>query len=407
MDNCVILLHFRDSCYTGVMAQPLHIGLVFNYNLAYPRGVLRGIKQFAQTKPHWILLPLDTEGLTGHVLGAMQPDGLIALVVSDTQVKALRSLRRPVVNVSSVLADVPFPRVVVDHRQVGQLAARHLRERGFRHFGFVGHPHHVYSTEREAGFRQALLAESHSLACYHERPARSYRQRGRLLVLNPGLQRWLRGLPKPVGVFACHDVWGLQVVEACRVTGLRVPDDVAVLGVDNDDLLCELARPSLSSIVVPAERIGFEAAAVLERLLAGAKPPRKPRLIAPAGVVTRQSSDVLAGGDPDVTEAVRFIRAHGHLPLSVEDVLREVPVSRRSLERRFRALLERGLGEEIRLVHLDRAKDLLATTALSIAEVAEQAGFASVHYLSRVFRRETGLTPTAYRRQVRSPPRLG
>jgi LacI family transcriptional regulator len=381
------------------MTQPLHIGLVFDYNLAYPRGVLRGVKQFAQTRPHWILVPLDTDGLTPRALQAMRPAGIIALVVTDTLAGALQSQRRPVVNVASVLADLPFPRVGVDHRQVGRLAATHLRERGFHHFGFVGHPRHFYSREREAGFRQALAPPGPPPACYYERPARSYRRRGRLLVLHPGLQRWLRALPKPVGIFACHDVWGLQVVEACRLAGLRVPDDVAVVGVDNDDLLCELARPSLSSIVVPAERIGYKAAALLERLLAGVPPPRKPDLIPPAGVVVRQSSDVMAGGDPDVTAAVRFIRDHGHRPVRVEDVLRVVPVSRRSLERRFRAVLERGLGEEIRRVHLERAKELLATTALPIAGVAEQAGFSSVHYLSRVFRQETGLTPTAYRRQ--------
>jgi LacI family transcriptional regulator len=385
------------------MTPLLHIGLVFDYNLAYPRGVLRGVKRFAETRPHWILVPLDTERLTGRALQAVRPDALIALVISEALAEALRAPGCPVVNVASVLADEPFPRVGVNHRQVGELAARHLRERGFRHFGFVGHPNHSYSTEREAGFRRGLAPGTHSLACYHERPAPSYRQRGRLLVLNEGLKRWLMALPKPAGVFACHDVWGLQVVEACRVTGLWVPEEVAVIGVDNDDLLCELARPSLSSIVVPAERIGYEAAALLERLLQGAKAPRKPHLIPPAGVVTRQSSDVLAGADAEVTAAARFIRDHAHQLLSVEDVLRAVPVSRRSLERRFRALLERGLGEEIRRVHLERAKDLLATTALSIAEVAEQSGFASVHYLSRVFRRETGITPTAHRRQFRNP----
>ncbi len=383
------------------MSQPLHIGLVFDYNLAYPRGVLRGVKQFAQTRPHWILVPLDTDGLTARALQVMRPAGLIALVVTEVLAEALRSLCRPLVNVASVVADLPFPRVGVDHRQVGRLAATHLRERGFRHFGFVGHPRHFYSTEREAGFRQALALPNCSLGCYYERPDRSYRRRGRLLVLNPGLQRWLQALPKPVGVFACHDVWGLQVVEACRLAGLRVPDEVAVVGVDNDDLLCELARPSLSSIRVPAEEIGYKAAGLLERLLAGTPPSRKPYLIPPAGVVTRQSSDVMAGGDADVTAAVRFIRDHAHLPVRVEDVLRAVPVSRRSLERRFRDILERGLGEEIRRVHLERAKDLLAMTTLPMADVTEQAGSTSVHYLSRVFRQETGLTPTAYRRQFR------
>jgi LacI family transcriptional regulator len=284
------------------------------------------------------------------------------------------------------------------------LAARHLGERGFSQFGFVGHPHHVYSTEREDGFRQGLAAAGHTPACYHERPAPSYRRRGRLLVLNVSLQRWLKGLPKPVGIFACHDVWALQVVEACRLTGLRVPEDVAVLGVDNDDLLCELARPSLSSIVVPADRIGYEAAALLERLLAGGRRPRRPLLVPPAGVVTRHSSEVLAIADPDVMAAVRYIRAHRHHPVRVEDVLREVAVSRRALERRFRAAFGRGLGEEIRHGHLERAADLLATTGLSVAEVADQAGFTSVHYLSRVFRHEMGVTPTAYRRQFRGPP---
>lgn len=383
------------------MSQFLHIGLVFDYNLGYSRGVLRGVKQFVQTKPRWILVPLDTEGLTVRALRAVQPAGLIALVVTSALAQTLRSFRRPVVNVSSVLSDVPFPRVGVDQRLVGQLAAVHLSERGFRHFGFVGHPHHFYSTEREAGFRQALGSEGGPIACYYEHAAKSYRQRGRLLALNTGLQCWLRALPQPAGVFACHDVWGLQVVEACRLTGLRVPEDVAVVGVDNDDLLCELARPSLSSIIVPAERIGYEAAGLLERRLAAGKVSRQPLLIPPVGVVTRQSSDVLAVDDPEVTAAMRFIRDHGHLTFGVEDVLHAVPVSRRSLERRFRAIFHRGIGDEIRRVHLERAKALLATTPLSMAEVAEQAGFSSVHYLSRVFRQETGQTPTVYRRQFR------
>src|SRR5262245_26138206 len=242
------------------MDKLLRIGLVFNYHLAYARGVLRGIKHYAQTRPDWNLVPLDTEGLTPATLRAAGPAGLIALVYTDALTKTLRAWRRPLVNTASVLPDLPFPRVGVDHRQVGRLAFTHLCERGFRHFGFVGHPRHFYSTEREAGFRQALAPAGHPLDCYYERPARSYQHRGRLLVVNERLQSWLRELPKPVGVFACHDVWALQVVEACRLTGLRVPEDLAVVGVDNDDLLCELARPSLSSVVVPAERVGSEAA---------------------------------------------------------------------------------------------------------------------------------------------------
>ncbi len=385
------------------MRQTLRIGLVFNHNLAYSRGVLRGIKHYAQRQPHWILVPLDTEGLTLPAQRALRPAGLIAHVFSVFLAKTLRALRRPLVNTSAVLRDLPFPRVGVDHVAVGRLAAEHLRERGLRHFAFVGHPRHLYATQREEGFRQGLAAAGSNLACYYERRDRSYRRRGQLLALDVDLQRWLRTLPTPVGIFACHDVWGLQVVEACRLAELRVPEDVAIVGVDNDDLLCELARPSLSSVAVPAERIGSEAAGLLNRLLAGAKPPRQPLLIPPLGVVARQSSDVLALRDPDVAAAVRFIRDHGHLDVTVADVLREVPVGRRSLERRFRALLERGVWEEIRRIHLERARELLATTALSMTEVAEQAGFTDQQQLSRVFRQETGLTPTAYRRQFRGP----
>lgn len=385
------------------MASPPRIGLVFNYNQAFSRGVLRGITEYARTRPDWVLAPLDTDTLTLPVLRGIQPVGLVASLFSETLAESLHSLGLPLVNVASVIPDLPFPRVSVDHERIGALAAEHLLGVGLRHFGFVGHPRHLYSTVREAGFRAALAEGGYPVAAYYEQPARSYRLRARLLALEPRLQRWVQALPKPAGVFACHDVWGLQVVEACRVAELRVPEDVAVLGVDNDDLLCELARPSLSSVVVPAERIGYEAAALLDRLLAGDPPPREPILVPPLGVVARHSSDVLALRDPDVAAAVRFIRDHAHQPLTVTDVLRAVPVSRRSLERRFRQLLHRGLGEEIRRVHLERARDLLATTALSVAEVAEQAGFSSIQQLSRVFHQETGLTPTGYRRQTRNP----
>lgn len=386
------------------MKHPLRIGLVFDYNLSYPRGVLHGIRDFVSTRPHWQILHLDTDRLTEQELRAMQPDGIIGLIVYQHLAKALQSIGKPVVNVATILPDLPFPRVSTDHRQVAVLAANHLRERGFRHFGFVGHPHHVSSLEREAAFREALAPHCSSLACYHERPARSYTRRGRLLALNPHLQHWLRDLPKPAGIFAGNDLWGLAVVEACRFAGLRVPDDVAVIGVDNDELRCELARPPLSSIVVPTARVGFEAAALLERLLEGARAPAQPLLIPPVRVASRQSTDVLAASDPEVTAAVRFIREHLHRPtLSVGDVLKVVALSRRGLEQRFRKVLERGIGEEIRRVRVERVRDLLSSTSLPITEVAERAGFSSVHYMSRFFRLDVGLTPTDYRRQARNP----
>jgi LacI family transcriptional regulator len=381
----------------------LRIALLLNYNLGYCRGILRGIEQYAQTRPPWLLVPLDTDGLTAAELRVAAPAGLIAYVSSNGLAETLRALRRPLVNVAAVLPDLPFPRVSVDNGRIGALAANHFMEHGLRHFGFVGPPHHLYATLRENGFRQALSAQGYPLACSYEHPAHSYRVPARLFGLDEGFQRWLRSLPKPLGLFACDDVWGLQAVEACRLTELRVPEDVAVVGVDNDDVLCDLAHPSLSSVLVPAEKVGYEAAALLNLLLAGARPPRRPVLLPPSGVVTRQSSDMLAIQDADVATALRYVRDHVHVPLRVADVVRAVPVSRRALERRFHELFQRGLGEEIRRLHVERAKQLLATTERVVAEVADLAGFSSQQQLSRVFRRETGLTPTAYRRQVQSP----
>jgi LacI family transcriptional regulator, galactose operon repressor len=182
-----------------------------------------------------------------------------------------------------------------------------------------------------------------------------------------------------------------------------MPEQVALAGVDNDDLFCELARPPLSSVAIPAERIGYEAAALLDRLLAGARPPRQPLLLPPVRLVARQSSDVVALDDPNVAAALRVIRTNAHVALRVADIVRKVPISRRALERRFRQALHRGLGDEIRRVHVDRAKDLLAATDLPVAMVAERSGFCGSGHLCVVFRQDTGQTPTAYRRQVRNP----
>jgi LacI family transcriptional regulator len=400
---------------------------VFDTSLGKQRSVLRGIMHYAQSRPCWTFVLNDAAGLVRHTRDTMRPEGLIAYVGTQKLADELQRRRQPVVNVSSLLPRAPFPRVMADHRRIGRMAFDHLRDCGLTHFGFLGHAGHLYSTEREAGFREGLTRQGDNddsvdgpsyisskrqrgdgseplgvRMTYHRHlipSSTSFLRQARRLAVNSGLIDWLGSLPKPVGVFASHDIWGVPVVEACRRGGLRVPDEVAVIGVDNDDLLCQLARPSLSSVVVADERIGYEAAALLDRLLRGAKQPTQPTLVAPTGVVTRQSSDMLAGGDPDLSAAVRFIRDHAHQPVHVEDVLRQVRVSRRSLELKFRTVLRRGIAEELRRVHLERARLLLASTSLSVGQVAERAGFTSVYYLSRIFRAQMNQTPTAYRRQ--------
>jgi len=384
------------------MLKPIQIGLMVAHSFAYYRGVLRGIGHYAQTRPDWQFVSIVAGREAAQLRGRHRPLGLIASVNTQQVVRALSSWRRPLVNVCGLLPGLRFPRVGVDDARVGRLAAAHLLECGLKHFGFVGPPGYLYAALRQEGYCQAIREAGRTVATYGGLTNRPFDPTGQGWYLDRGVKRWLRALPKPVGVFVPDDEWGVQVAEVCRQVGLHVPEDVALLGVDDDDLYCELARPPLSSVILASERIGSEAAALLDRLLAGAKPPEGPILIPPIGVAARGSTEVLAIQDRDVVQAIRFIREQAHLPLRVTDVLREVPVGRRTLERRCHKVLGWGLGEEIRRVHLERARHLLASTNLPMKTLAHRAGFSDFRQMAVVFRRELGMPPTAFRHQTRA-----
>lgn len=379
----------------------LRIGLVFGYGLAFYRDILHGVKAFAAERPDWLLTPIapDRRALDSPLVRAH--DGFIAHVFTASLAERLSELAKPVVNVSGVLPDLPFPRVIVDHEAVGRLAARHFLERGVRRFAFVGYPRHAFSAGREKGFCQEIADAGFDVAIFRDRVQRPGDPTG-LWRWNRALLEWLKSLPAPIGIFASHDSQGAQISEYCRHLGREVPDAVAIVGVDDDDLLCDLARPSLSSVALPGKRIGHEAAAMLEQLVRGRRLEAARVELPPVRLVVRQSSDILAITDGEVSQAVRFILEHAGEPIGVGDVLRAVPVSRRSLERRFQRHLRRGIGEEIRRAHLERAKALLVESTLPMSRVAARAGFTDSRQLSIVFRQETGLTPTRYRQQNRS-----
>jgi LacI family transcriptional regulator len=383
--------------------KPHRIGLVLSYSQGYCRGILRGVKAYAESLQDWIFTPVEPDAADIERLRALRPAGIIAQVYNDEMAEALASFRRPLVNVSGVMNDLPFPRVGCDDPQTGRLAADHLLDRGFRQFGFAGQPTHAYSNRREEGFREVIKAAGYAVSCHHEREPTPFDPRGRLWALDAAVRRWMASLPKPVGVFVPNDLWGLQLAEVCRQERLRVPEDVAIVGVDNDDLLCELARPALSSVIVPADRIGFEAAGLLDRYLQGGRTrtPPPPLLLPPPGVLIRRSSDVLSIEDAVVAAAIHYIREHAHRPIQVADILEAVSVSRRSLERRFRARLARSVWDEIRQAHMRKAKASLSDTELPMSVVAANSGFSESKHLSTVFRQETGMTPTAYRRRFR------
>jgi LacI family transcriptional regulator len=314
---------------------------------------------------------------------------------------------RPWVSVCGVGPDQGIPRVGPDDYLMGQLAANHLLDCGLQQFGYIGHTPHAGAARRELGFRHTIESARYAVNQYHASGPPAFQSRLQDWVPNRGFRRWVRSLPRPIGIATFYDLMGLRLSETCREEGLRVPEDVAIVGMGNDDLVCELARPSLSSVDVPTEQIGIRAAALLDRLMDGSPPPGAPILIPPVGIVARQSSDLLAGEDADVVAALRLIREKGHALIQVRDILRVVPVSRRSLERKFRKVLNRGISGEIRRSRLERAKNLLASTELMMPAIAESTGFSDARHLSTVFRQATGLTPTAYRAQFRGRTERG
>jgi LacI family transcriptional regulator len=394
---CVNPFRFCDR--QTEMRRYTHIGLVIGTDGEYARRVLRGINRYVRESGRpWLF------SLTPHLqpdlkaLAKWDPVGIIAHLLTADVAEQVLALGRPVVNVTSWLDHPRLARVGNDNLGVGRAGAQHFLERHFRRFAFVGWPGVPFSDQRGEGFAATVRDAGFDCLRYRDTsPSRPWQVSGSTAD-REHLEEWIASLPVPVAVMACNDVRAWEVLQACRALERHVPEEVAVVGADNDEVWCLLAHPPLSSVAVAAEQVGYQAAAKLERVLAGKKVhPRT--VVPPLGVVTRQSSDAVAVADRTVADALRFIREHTDRPIGIGEVLEVVPVSRRALERSFRKALGRSPAEEIRQAHLRRAQDLLATTTLSMAEVAQLSGFTGSKHLSVVFRQFTGLTPTNFRGQ--------
>lgn len=359
---------------------------------------MRGIHNYTRTHDPWHLwieergedeLPRLPPGWAG--------DGIIAQVATPAMARYLAEINVPTVNISSArLQGIELPRVSKDLLASGQLAATHLMERGLRHFAYCALPRSYYIERHRDAFVEALATSGHDCQVYvGRRTKRAWRAR------QESITRWLEESPKPVGVFTWGIPSGRAVLDACRAAGLDVPSEVAVLAGDDDELTCEICHPPLSGMPFPSEQIGREAASLLASLMEGHPPPKKEIYVEPTGVVTRQSTDMLAVDDPDLLRAIRFIRDHCVDPIQVRDVVDAVAASRRSLEYRFHNLLGRTIAAEIRRVHVERAKLLLAQTDMPVPKVAAASGFGSPEYMSYIFKNKLGLTPVRYRANVR------
>lgn len=380
-----------------------HVALLIDTLGVYGRHILRGINRYLSSHAPWSIY-LDPyrrlEAAPPRWLTDWHGNGIICRSMTPRSVERLRGLKIPIVNLNDSWTDLGLPLIRSDDHAIGRLAAEHLLERGFRNFAFCGYTGTAWSQRRREGFAAALQHQGEWCGVYESSwggGSRSYPGERE----HDAMGRWLAALPRPLGVLASNDERGYHVLDACQRIDAVVPDEVAVIGVDDDDLLCSMCRPPQSSVAPNPERIGYEAAALLDCLMAGEKLPRWEFLIEPLGVTARQSTEVLALEDPSLAAAVRCIREHACQGITVPEVLKVVPLSRSVLERQFRKYLGHSPQVEIWTVQIKRVKHLLAETDLSLEQIARLAGYKHPEYMNVAFKRLTGQTPGCYRRLVK------
>jgi LacI family transcriptional regulator len=381
------------------------VALLFETNEQAHRDILRGVLRYERVNGPWSLHV--TEGRAGEqrllAMKAWGGAGLIGVIQNSAYANAVLAADVPAVLIDPMDA-ARLPQGLLtrhsvlasDLMAIGELAADTFLERKFTHFAFVGEIHDInWSRERGAAFAKRVRAAGFECHSYGPLTAREKRDWG---VERDRLCAWLRSLPKPVAVFAAMDVRGRQVLDACLTAGLDVPHEVAVLAVDNDELICDSTTPPLSSIALDTERMGYEAARLLDQAMRQRrKVKRVTRTFPPLAVVARRSTDAVHIADPLVARALEFIWLNAQNPIGVPDIVKHAGVSRRLLEMRFRKALKGTLQEELQRTRLKRVKTLLAETNLSVTAIAKACGFTSKSYLGKVFRRTFRITMTRYR----------
>jgi LacI family transcriptional regulator len=370
------------------------VALLVETTRSYGRNILRGINDYTRIYGPWLFhLPNDipVRGIPG--AEEWTGDGIIAQPRQDKEfLRQLVECGIPVVSLSGPPGSGGLPAVRANQEAIAELAMAHFRDRGFTRLAYCGTPSEWNWPPTGRTFQ--MLAQQAGLECSIYEPTGDP---GIRTLQTAHLSKWLKSLKKPVGLLAQNDMRAREVLDACRSASIFVPEEVAVLGVNDDELICEMANPPLSSVVHNARRIGYEAAAMLHRLMSHKK-VMADIVVDPIGVTARQSTDLLAIEDPEVAGAVRFIREHACEGIRVDDVLREVAMSRRSLEKRFRQAVGRPPHMEIRRVQLERVKQLLVGSDYKLEKIAEITGFSTAQYLAGLFHRMMKVTPGAWRR---------
>jgi LacI family transcriptional regulator len=368
--------------------------LLFTPAREFDRGLRRGILEYARTHGPWTIYDDGSA-----CLDALSADDLIdclarrnarGMIVPPGRAHELALLGIPMVITGGTRKPgAPGHQLLCADEAIGRMGATTLLGLGLRHFAYWDPADVEFSAAREQGFVEAINQTGHSAHCYRSTPAQ--------------LADWLRWLPKPAGVMACDDERASIVAEICRFQGIRVPDEIAILGVDNNCELCESASPPLASIALATERGGYEAAALLDALMRGVAPPSQTVIVPPTHVVPRESIDTIAIDDPAVAQALRFIRENANRDVRVSELLAATGMCRRSLQDHFRRYLSRTPMEEIHRCRVDRLTRLLVETNLTVREIAAVSGFELDAHVARFFSRHTGIGPLEFRKKTRTP----
>lgn len=379
-----------------------HVALIIETSSIYGRDLLAGIVRYMRMHDRWsvFLEQRDLFKQPPRWLNKWQGDGIISRATTPRLLDAISDTGVPFVELTDRKGDVEFSQIRSDDAAIGKMGAEHLLERGFKRFGYCGFKGEAWSKRREESFVKTIDQKSSgSCSLYNStwqgRGARNWEDEQRCII------EWLQTLTPPFAVMACNDIRGRQIIDACSELDLAVPEQVVVVGVDDDELLCRMCSPPLSSVIPNAQAVGFRAAEVLASLMDGKSPASEVQLIEPLGVATRQSTDAVAIDDPDIAAALRYIREYACRGITVAEVVRDNSVSRSTLERQVRKYLGRTPQEEIRFVQIKRARELLISTDLSAEQIAPLCGFEHPEYLHVVFKRVTGTTIGVFRKQAK------
>ncbi len=375
----------------------------------YGRACLRGIGRYIRSHDRWLVrhMPHDQMPvLDPDIPWKWKWDGVIARVGTREVLKLVRRLNLPTVDLMGATHMDGVGIVECDHQRIVHLAMEHLLANGLRHLGFCGVPGMAFSDHRERVFnayKGPTDLTRHTFAVASSKPSLLKSSGQRWLRDLQRLRAWIESLPKPVGIVACNDTRAWHVIEMCRAAQINVPHTVAVIGVDDDEAICELCSPTISSVDPNPEAVGFEAARVLDRMMHGEPASDQPLLIPPLGVEKRESSNTEAFGYDDLNEAIRYIRDHVDTPINVGHVVKHVGRSRSTLERRFREYLGCTMYDYIQRYRIERVKRLLVETNYPAAQIARMLGFNTSTYFTAAFRKQVGMTPGQFRSRATSP----